>query len=101
VARPIRRTVREHLERLQPQTRRLLPPGLASEALGWVVRVDAGARVELRGVARPIGESQHHAELEAWTRVGYRDARRVLDRVLGDEDGTRLVLRVVASKGER
>lgn len=95
IAPPIRRSVREHLERLDPRTRRLVPGNLDSDALGWVVRVEAGARVELRGVPRPIEESQHHAELEAWTRVGYRDARRAPVRVIGDEDGTRLVMRVV------
>jgi hypothetical protein len=95
VARPIRRSVREHLERLEPRTRRLVPQNLAADALGWVVRVEAGARVELRGVPRPIGQSQHQVELEAWTRVGYRDARRAPARVIGDEDGTRLVMRVV------
>lgn len=95
VARPIRRSVREHLERLDPRTRRLVPQNLDADALGWVVRVEAGARVELRGVPRAIEQSQDHAELEAWTRVGYRDARRVPLRVIGDEDGTRLVMRVV------
>lgn len=95
VARPIRRTVREHLERLDVRTRRLLPRDLEPEAVGWVVSVDAGARVELRGLARPIGLSQHRAELEEWTRSGYREAQRAPDRVIGDEDGTRLVVRVL------
>lgn len=95
VARPIRRSVGEHLERLEPRTRRWAPQNLTSSALGWVVRVEAGARVELRGVPRPIEQSQHQVELEAWTRVGYRDARRAPARVIGDEDGTRLVIRVV------
>ncbi|MFO0762644.1 MAG: hypothetical protein U0359_39760 [Byssovorax sp.] len=95
VARPARRSVREHLDRLDPRTRRLVPQNLAADAMGWVVRVEAGARVEVRGVPRPIEQSQHHAELEAWTRGGSRDARRVPARVIGDEDGTRLVMRVV------
>lgn len=94
VTQPARRSVREHLQRLEPQTRKLLPPNLDKDALGWVVRVEAGSRVEVRGVVRPIGSSQHHIELQDWTRGGYRDARRVPNSVIGDEDGTRLVLRV-------
>ena len=77
---------------MDPRQRRLLPPRLASareKAEMAVVELRVGDVVEVIGVSRPIQQSSRRLD-----RVGYRDAARPCD-VIGDEDGTRVVLRLV------
>jgi len=75
-------------------------PGLPSEARrrcptasshrGWQVVLEEGASVIVRGVARPLTRSVRNVDVG-----GYRDAPRRPALVVSDEDGVRLVVRVV------
>jgi len=94
VAKPVWRTLADQLERLHPRTRRLVPESLDPRSEGLALRVEAGVQLELRGVTRPVDQSTHALDLTEWSRLGYREARLGPRRVLGDEDGTRLVMRV-------
>lgn len=77
---------------LDPSHRRLLPPRFRepdpeSADSAWVVELRSGDLLEVIGVSRPVQQSTRRLE-----RVGYRDAAPPCD-VIGDEDGTRVVLR--------
>lgn len=69
---------------------RSLLPNRARSGTASVVELHTGDLVEVIGVSRPIQKSARRLE-----RVGYRDAAPPCD-VIGDEDGTRVVLRIVA-----
>lgn len=90
VGRPERVDLAEHLATLTPETRRLVPAHLAIGGAGERVRVAAGDTVEVWGVCRGLSESRRVFDLTS--RADYRTAPRPA-RVVGDEDGTRLVIR--------
>ena len=75
---------------LAPRHLRLLPKWL-EPASGTSSRVElrAGDLVEVIGVSRPVRESSRRLD-----RVGYRDGPQPRD-VIGDDDGTRVVLRLL------
>ena len=84
------------IESLHPRHVRLLPAWLAdaTEGTSSLVELCAGDRVEVIGVSRPIEESGRRL-----ARVGYRDAAQPR-KVIGDEDGTRVVLRKISADSE-
>ena len=92
LARPIRCRVEEVLEALDPRVRSFLPDDLHGNE-GWVVRIQPGDRVEALGVPRPMSQS---ARFNILAQQGDPYRGLVLPEVVvGDEDGLRLMLRVI------
>ena len=87
-----------HLPTLTSETRRFVPAYLATGGTGERLRVTVGDTVEVWGVCRGLSESRRAFDLGG--RSGdYRTAPRPA-RVIGDEDGTRLVIVLpTASRG--
>lgn len=85
------------IDGLSVRHRRMLPAHLGLPRYAHnqvsVVELRTGDRVEVIGVARPIQQSARRLD-----RVGYRDAARAPHEVIGDEDGTRVVLRWLPQK---
>ncbi|MBI2898290.1 MAG: hypothetical protein HYY06_32370 [Deltaproteobacteria bacterium] len=91
VAVPERVALSDQIARLDPYTRRLLPAGADISGHGSRVRVLPGDAVEVWGVCRDLSESRRTFDLGG--PADYRTAPRPA-RVIGDEDGTRLIIRV-------
>ncbi len=89
VARPRPATLGDYVEPVSG----LSMPSLPADSRGWSLSVEVGAAVEVLGVARPIETSERRVLFEDWA-PAYRQAPRRLERVIGDEDGTRLVIGV-------
>ena len=89
VAPPVVRRAESVLLGLAAPDLRLLPEGVQRAAEGAFVTVRAGARAEVIGLQKPLAESARHFPLG-----GYREAAARPRRVIGDEDGVRLVIRV-------
>lgn len=90
VGRPEPVELAAHLTTLTPETRGLVPSHLATGGAGQRLRVSVGDLVEVWGVCRGLSESGRAFDLGG--RSGdYRTAPRPA-RVVGDEDGTRLVI---------
>ncbi|MEZ4339489.1 MAG: hypothetical protein R3B82_22935, partial [Sandaracinaceae bacterium] len=91
IAPPSKRSVSAHVATLGDRARRLVPD-VADEALeGAALTLHTGDRVRVLGTVRPIRASQRAFELAGWG-GGYRAAAPRPTAVLGDEDGTRLVI---------
>jgi hypothetical protein len=83
---------------LHPRTRQLMREVGPPHGDGRLVEVRSGDTVEVLGLARPLGETARRIDLER-LRSPYRDREPPRPgHLIGDEDGTRVVLRVV---GER
>lgn len=77
------------VDQLTPRHRSLVPSRLArDDAEASIVEIRVGDVVEVIGISRPIQQSARRLD-----RVGYRDAARPYE-VIGDEDGTRVVIRL-------
>jgi hypothetical protein len=94
VASPERGELRAQREQLSARTVRLLPDDLPHDAETLSLSVRPGMRVEVLGVVRELEASIRRATLEPASAAYRSRARRPLS-VIGDEDGTRLVLRVL------
>jgi len=93
VARPRRLSVAEHHPQWASRLYALHPdPDMG--ARGWSVCVRQGDEVEVLGVVRPLKDSQRRFQLEGGSGP-YRALPTKPNQVLGDEDGTRLVMRVL------
>lgn len=94
IAPPTRITPRTHCEALSPRAREWLAPLLErrEDAPGTSVRIEAGAQVEVTGV---VGEpTMSAARFDVRGRAApYRGASHGVMLLVGDEPGTRLVLR--------
>ena len=74
------------------RTRELAPQTLTTEMEGSTLVLAIGDVVEVRGVARPLSRTARTIDLSGWG-AGYRTAPPMPDRLIGDEEGTRLILR--------
>lgn len=92
VARPWRSTLGEYLARNGPFAEDLAIPQLPEETEGWALSLELDAEVEVLGVARSIDTSARRTVFEE--SAAYRSGPRRPGLVIGDEDGTRLVLGV-------
>jgi len=95
IARPRRCAMLEELGRLHARTARLAGRHGPVGGKGWAVELMEGDRLEVLGVPRPRRLSARLGALERGGDPfrGYRPP----DLVIGDEDGTRLVLKVNAA----
>lgn len=91
VARPWRSTLGEYLERSGPFAAAVPLPSLPQRSEGFALSLELGDEVEVLGVARSITSSSRRTVFEEWA-PAYRSAPRPPALVIGDEDGTRLVL---------
>jgi hypothetical protein len=91
VARPWRSTLEEYLARSGPFADDVPLPSLPENTAGFALSLELGDEVEVLGVARSIASSSRRMVFEEWT-PAYRSAPRPPTLVIGDEDGTRLVL---------
>lgn len=64
----------------------------SADLSGASLRLEDGDLVEVRGIPRPLSTSARTINLSGWE-AGYREAPPIPDRLIGDEDGTRLVIR--------
>jgi hypothetical protein len=94
IAPPARRDLAVHRETLSSRTLGMLPKSLPLEGELLSLSVRAGMRIEVVGVARELSASVRRAALEPATSAYRARAERSL-AMIGDEDGTRLVLRVL------
>lgn len=88
IAKPEART----LEPFSGRTCALLSDDVPPDARGIGFEIAAGDYVEVRGLARSLDASSRVIDLSEWG-TGYRVAPRRPDRVIGDEDGMRLIVR--------
>jgi hypothetical protein len=79
-----------HLDTLTPETRRLVPSDLVAPGAGARIRISVGDEVEVWGVCRGLSDSRRVFDF-AGRSMDYRTAPKPA-RVVGDEDGTRLVI---------
>jgi hypothetical protein len=70
--------------------RELAPP--AADRVGASLRLEAGDSVEVRGIARALSSTARTIDLSSW-HADYRTAPPIPDRLIGDEEGMRLVIR--------
>lgn len=94
IARPASVDFGAFRERLGARTRSLLPESLAGGAEARALSLAPGMRIEVRGVTRPLHASIRRHALEPASFAYRSRATRPLS-VIGDEDGTRLVIRVL------
>jgi len=92
VAPPRRMRVAEHVATWTPRLH-ALHPNPAPDTQGWTVEVREGDEVEVLGVVRPVQSSQRSFRFDSVS-APYRALPSRPNQVLGDEDGTRLVIRV-------
>lgn len=90
VARPWQITLAEYLARSGPFAEDLPLPELPEDTRGWAISLELDAEVEVLGVARTISTSTRRMVFEE--SAAYRSAPRPPTLVIGDEDGTRLVI---------
>lgn len=91
IAPPTSRAVSTHVESLGERALRLVPDRGDGGLEGSALELRTGDRVRVLGTVRPIRQSQRAFELQGWG-SGYRSAPPHPTAVLGDEDGTRLVI---------
>lgn len=91
VARPRRSTLEEYLAQSGPFAEDVPLPSLPEGTAGFALSLELGDEVEVLGVARSIASSSRRMVFEQWS-PAYRSAPRPPSLVIGDEDGTRLVL---------
>lgn len=89
VSLPVRVQVREELRRFADRTLTLKPSHLAGEA-GALVTLSVGDEVEVRGVSKGLERSRRVFDASGW-QSAYRGEPGPI-HVIGDEDGTRLVI---------
>jgi len=94
IARPRRLLVAEH-QAEWTSVLHSLHPHPETYAQGWNVSLREGDEVEVLGVVRPLRESQRSFAIEEGS---YRSIPTRPTQVIGDEDGTRLVMRVASSR---
>jgi len=93
VSRPVRAQLGEYLASRTSLAEGLEVPALPADVEGYVLSLSIGDEVEVMGVARTIESSARRGVLEEWA-PAYRAAPRPPTLVIGDEDGTRLVIGV-------
>jgi hypothetical protein len=93
VARPWRATLREYVARSGPFAADVALPQLPETTVGFALSLELDDEVEVLGVARTIDSSSRRMVFEEWA-PAYRAAPRAPSLVIGDEDGTRLVIGV-------
>lgn len=91
VARPWRSSVEEHLRMNGPFASDIPLPSLPECAEGYALSLELGDEVEVLGVARRLESSSRRMVFDEWA-PAYRAAPRRPSLVIGDEDGTRLVI---------
>lgn len=92
IAAPCEISREHHLETLEPRTLRLAANLGAGVARARLLTLAAGDEVVVRGVPRPLEASERRVVIEEWA-SDYRRTSSRPSRVIGDEDGTRLLVR--------
>ena len=92
IGKPERSELAAHRERLDARTLAMLPDDMPADAEALALSVAPGMRVEVLGMVRELAVSARRATLEPASAPYRARVTRSLS-VIGDEDGTRLVLR--------
>ena len=95
IAQPRLVHARHHIPSFHPETQKLIPSS-ARTGQAWAVTVREGDRVHIVGVCRQANASQRQYDPRAWD-DGYRAGPRT-QRVIRDDDDTRLVISVSESR---
>jgi hypothetical protein len=79
------------LEASQPRMRQVAPPSTDADRVGASLHLEVDDVVEVRGVSRALSTTARTIQFVGW-QGDYRTAPPIPDRLLGDEEGTRLVI---------